>query len=116
MAGKLYIASAFSPNMLPLDVGQSSIVKITKITADVAATIVAQTAEFISAVGHEGTAQLLSAQLNLNVPVNRISITLDLAAGDKIIVALPTQRLPEGKVLSYEELCAIPIAYYLIEV
>jgi hypothetical protein len=110
---KLYISNAFSPNMLPLEVGQSITVKITKVTADAAAEIVAKAAEFISAVGHEGTAQLLSAQLHLHVPVNRISITL--APDDKLVIALPTQRLPEGKVLSYEELVAVPVAYYLIE-
>jgi hypothetical protein len=114
MAGKLYISSAFSPNMLPLEVGQSATVKITKITSETAAALVAQAAEFISAVGHEGTAQLLSAQLKRNVPINRISITLYPA--DKLIIAVPAQRLPEGKVLSYEELCTIPVAYYLIEV
>jgi hypothetical protein len=114
MAGKLYISNAFSPSMLPLEVGQSATVKITKITSETAAHYFGQAAEFISAVGHEGTAQLLSAQLHRDVPVNRISITL--SPSDKLVIAIPNQRLPEGKVLSYEELCAIPVAYYLIEV
>ena len=57
---------------------------------------------FISAIGHEATAKLLSLLLNVNIPVNRASIYFE--KGDIGIHFYLKQRLPEGKVLSEEEL------------
>jgi hypothetical protein len=65
---------------------------------------------FISAVGHPGTAQLLTELLGIEVPVNRVAV--QLKSGDIGIHFVLTQRLPEGKVLSKEELAKLD--YYFV--
>jgi hypothetical protein len=61
---------------------------------------------FISAVGHEGTAQLLSQILGIPIPTSRISVKME--RGDIALVFRVLERLPEGKVLSKEELEKVP--------
>jgi hypothetical protein len=61
---------------------------------------------FVSAVGHEATASFLSQLTGITIPVNRIQI--QMKSGDKAIVFQVLQRLPEGKVLTAEELKTIP--------
>jgi len=57
---------------------------------------------FISAVGHEATAKLLSKLLGISIPYNRIAIKM--REGDIGIHFFLKTRLPEGKILSEEEL------------
>ncbi len=61
---------------------------------------------FVSAIGHAGAAQFLSRLLRVQVPVNRVAVTL--RAGDSALVLRLTERLPEGVVLSDAELAAWP--------
>jgi hypothetical protein len=65
---------------------------------------------FISAVGHAGTAQLLTELLGIQVPVNRIAV--QMKSGDIGIHFVLRERLPEGKVLSKEELAKLD--YYFV--
>ena len=67
---------------------------------------------FTSAVGHEGTASLMSRLTGVEIPVNRVSIKME--AGDQAIVFRVLTRLPEGKVLSEEELQTIPYEFGLM--
>jgi hypothetical protein len=55
-----------------------------------------------SAIGHASTAQLLYHILDADVTVNRISV--DLQPGDAAIVLRLGQRLPEGTLLTVEQL------------
>jgi hypothetical protein len=57
---------------------------------------------FVSAIGHEASAKLLSQILNIPIPVNRIQIKMK--PGDKALILRLLQRLPEGKVLNESEL------------
>lgn len=57
---------------------------------------------FVSAIGHEASAKVLSQVLNIAIPVNRIHIKMQ-PGDDALILRLP-QRLPEGKVLDETEL------------
>jgi hypothetical protein len=57
---------------------------------------------FQSAIGHASSAQLLTRLLQIDVPVNRIAITM--APGDCALVLRVLGRLPEGAVLSATEL------------
>ena len=57
---------------------------------------------FVSAVGHEGTAKVLSQILGINIPANRINIFMK--PGDVAIHFFLKQRLPEGKILSEDEI------------
>ncbi len=56
---------------------------------------------FVSAIGHEATAKLLSHVLGQPILENRIQVFLEM--GDKAIIFRLQQRLPEGKVLNEGE-------------
>jgi len=55
-----------------------------------------------SAVGHEGTAALLSKLLGVQIPTRRVAI--QARPGDTLIHFALKTRLPEGRVLTEEEL------------
>jgi len=57
---------------------------------------------FTSAIGHEASAQFLSSLLAIEVPVQRVSVTM--ATGDEALILRLRQRLPEGKILALEEM------------
>jgi hypothetical protein len=67
----------------------------------------------LSIIGHQSTADLLSAKLDIPVSVNRINYVKQ--KGDQIIVATPLIRLEEGKVLTADEIKAIEIKFWLIK-
>ena len=68
---------------------------------------------FVSAIGHEGTANLLSRVLDVVVPTNRIQIKMDV--GDRAIVFRLLERLPEGKVLTEDELVHVQYEFGLMK-
>jgi len=69
---------------------------------------------FISAVGHEETAKILSEKLGIEVPFNRISITIEF--GDILIVAqLMGERKP-FKEMTREEIEKYPIKFFEISI
>ena len=68
---------------------------------------------FVSAIGHESTAQFISRILGIPIPVNRVAI--NMARGDKALVFQVLVRLPEGRILSEEELRIIPYRLGLLE-
>jgi len=57
---------------------------------------------FTSAIGHQGAADFLSALLVVTIPVNRIRI--EMQPDDSALVVRILARMPEGKVLSNEEM------------
>ena len=61
---------------------------------------------FISAIGHESTAQWLSTLLDQPVSVNRIRI--EMQPGDQALVFRLMVRLEEGKVFNRDEVIALP--------
>jgi hypothetical protein len=58
---------------------------------------------FVSAIGHEATAILLSNILEVEIPYNRVAIAMQ--AGDVALVFRLLTRLSEGQVLKLNELC-----------
>jgi hypothetical protein len=70
-------------------------------------------AGFASAIGHETAALFLKELLAVDVPTNRIAITMEV--GDEAIVLRMKERLPEGKVLSSEEMDRIPYELGLLQ-
>lgn len=101
----LYITNAFSLNMVPS--GNLTIV-LEDLSVDQVKTIVAApeeawghlgykalASEVVCGVGHADTAAVFSNILDLNVPVNRINISLK--RGDVLVVGQYSgPRLPEG--------------------
>jgi len=68
--------------------------------------------DFTSAIGHEGTASLMTRLTGIEMPANRIQVKM--AVGDQAVVFRVLSRLPEGKVLSEEELQTIPYEFGLL--
>lgn len=105
-----YVANAFSLAMLS---AAPAVIRIDEISLDEAKRLV-HAGGFISAVGHEATAEVLSKLLEADVKFNRINIKLE--KGDQMIVFQLLGRLPEGKILSEEELKALPYKFFLVKV
>jgi hypothetical protein len=61
---------------------------------------------FVSSIGHAATAGFLSQLLGMEIPENRSRI--EMAPGDRALVLRLKSRLEEGRLLSAEELAAIP--------
>ena len=60
---------------------------------------------YTSAVGHAGTAELLSQLLEQPVAMQRV--TIQMQSGDDAVVMRLSQRLPEGVVLTAAELAQL---------
>jgi hypothetical protein len=59
---------------------------------------------FISAVGHEGTAQILSGLLGVQIEYRKDRPSIFFRSGDKGLHFFLKKRLPEGVILTSEEL------------
>jgi hypothetical protein len=94
----------------PRDVEQAKFV-ISRISLDKAKELLTSQ-EFVSAIGHTGTTQVIKALTDIDVPTNRINVFFDI--GDSAVAFVPRQRLPEGTVLSKEELLKLGIDIYHI--
>lgn len=70
-------------------------------------------AGFVSAIGHPGAAQFLSELLGLPIEANRQAITMEM--GDAAVVLRIKERLPEGVVLSAEQMRDLPYELSLLE-
>jgi len=106
---RLFVANAFSLSMLD---DKEVYLKVKEI--DIETVKVMLTQPFISAVGHESTARLLTTLLGIEVPYNRIQ--LRLRKGDTLLVFQLLVRLPEGKVLTEEELKQLQYKFFVVEV
>jgi hypothetical protein len=89
--------------IVPIDFDKypSATIKVTRISVEEAKKLLSKN-QFTSAIGHEATAKVLSQLLSIPIPVNRISVWMK--EGDIGIHFFLKTRLPEGKVLSEEEL------------
>ena len=71
-------------------------------TLDDARKIVRGDYDYISAVGHEATAQVLTELLGVEIPMNRIEFKQQ--DNQMALVFKINGRIPEGKILSREEI------------
>jgi len=69
--------------------------------------------KFVSVIGHKSTADVISQLTGIDIPVNRVE--LKLTTSDKLVVFQILTRLPEGVILSKEEVDKIPHKWYLVE-
>ncbi len=69
---------------------------------------------FVSAVGHEATAKLLTELLGADIPLNRVAI--EMRPGDQALHFVLRQRLPEGTVLNIEALKTLEFDFYITTV
>mgnify|MGYP001770703303 CR=1 FL=1 len=104
----VYIANAFSINMLSKYPSTVVIDKIDDYEEFCGILENAQDSnELVSAIGHEATARMVNEmcqalEYEVDVKANRVQVKL--SAGDRLLVVQVLERLPEGKVLSYEEI------------
>jgi len=109
----IYLSNALSISMLP---PQGATVRVSPLTVEETRALLAE--GFESAVGHESTAAILSILLGVEVPPRRVAIKL--GAGDTLIVFQLLTRLPEGAVLSSEEVLSLvqegKAAFYKVEI
>jgi hypothetical protein len=110
VAGLVYLLNTI---IVPADVDSGpKTVRLRKISATEAKDILSR--GYTSAVGHEGTATVLSQVLGMQVPANRVAIRM--GKGDKAVHFALKTRLPEGAVLSADELSRLDFDLLLSEV
>jgi len=68
---------------------------------------------FISAIGHEATAEIMSEMLGFNIPMNRMQFHQEI--GQIAIVFKLNERPPEGDVLNKEQVKKIGYSLKLME-
>lgn len=86
-----YIGNAFSLGMLD---DAHAVVEVHRMSVEQAGSWLKKD-DFVSAIGHKDTAELVSGMLGIDIGYNRIS--LSLKTDDEILVAQYSgQRLPEG--------------------
>ena len=104
---RVILANAFSVNMLSdswvaAEFEKVDIETVKKVLRD----------GFDSAIGHEATAAFLSKVLGFEVKANRKEVKVD--ENTVLIIAQVKQRLPEGKVLTEEELKNVPVEFWVV--
>lgn len=70
--------------------------------------------DFVSAIGHESTAQIISKVLGMEVPMNRVNASFD-NVGDLAVCFKLNSRPKEGAILSFEDLQEIGFSWKLLE-
>jgi len=101
----------FNTVAVPIDFDEWDEVKIVlrRITVQEARDLMKE--GFISAVGHESTAKILSQILGIDVPCERRTVFME--PGDIGIHFFLKSRVPEGRVLTEEEMKDLP--YWLVQ-
>jgi transcription antitermination factor NusA-like protein len=98
--GSKYISMlyVFNSQIIPLNwqLADSYTVKIKRIDVNQARQLVNQN-QFISAIGHESTAKLLSMLLGIDIPINRIQV--EMVSGDIGLHFVLKKRLQEGQII-----------------
>jgi len=58
--------------------------------------------ELVNAIGHESTVNLVNKLCEVQLQKNRIEVKM--SEGDRALIVMVAERLPEGKILSDEEI------------
>jgi len=95
----VFLCNSFSLGMLQASPEQPLTLRVRALTLEEAKSLLQ--GGYTSAVGHPQTALVLSLLLGMEVPSNRIAITL--SPGDRVVVFQIKTRLEEGRVLSEKE-------------
>ena len=88
--------------------------KLSSISLEEAKEIITSNPSFISAIGHDSTANIISSVLGVTVPMNRINASFD-NIGDKALCFKLNSRPKEGSILSLEDLQEIGFSWKLLE-
>jgi len=99
MAGRLYLLST---GYVPVDLEKWKKVVLVQRIVSVQEARQLLANNFISAVGHQSTADIMSQILGVPITYNRVQVFLE--PGDEAVCFILKARPPEGRVLSKEEL------------
>lgn len=83
------------------------------ISLEEAKKLISENPEFISAIGHDSTASIISSVLGTEVPMNRINASFD-TPGERALCFKLNSRPKEGAILSYEDLVEIGFSWKLL--
>ncbi len=97
---RLFITNAFSINMLGEIPPAGLTLKVRPMTLQEVKGVL-QSTSFTSAVGHSSTAEMLTLLTGVEIPANRVAVTL--SPKDRVIVFQLRVRLEEGRILNKEE-------------
>ena len=109
MAWHTYLTTTFSPSMVA-----SGIFCGRAVSLDEAKEALGPEGTFISAVGHEVTAGVLSALLGVRVPFARTNLALE--PYDRVVVIIPRFRAEVAREFSREEVEAAGFSAYLVDI
>ncbi len=111
-----YLCNAFSLSMLGQMPPEGRTVKVRPVSLEEVKSLLQ--GEYVSAVGHQATAEVLSTLLGLPVEARRVAITL--SPGDRVIVFQLGVRLEEGRILNEEEVLSLyregKASFFVVEV
>ena len=108
-----YLANAFSLNMLPGPARMSADPLTEEVAVDYLKSYLAD-GDCQSVIGHQATADVLTAKFGMSIPMNRTNLKLNY--GDSVYVAQLGTRLAEGQVLSQAEMEAVPLTFWVVTV
>ena len=108
MENKIFVSNAFSLSMLT---NLPANIRVREVSLEDVKEFLKENS-FISAVGHQATADVMSRLLGIQIPFNRIQVTLK--EGDVLIVFQLMTRLEEGKVLSEQELSQLQFKFLVV--
>ena len=104
----VYLANAFSLSMIT----PPTTISVIEASEDNVKRVIAS--GFTSVIGHEATAKIVSSRIGTSVQVNRVSV--QLRPGDLLVVFQLLTRLPEGKVLTEDEMKQVQAKWYVVSV
>jgi hypothetical protein len=87
--------------------------EMTPTTLEIARILVNKPEGFISAIGHQSTAEILTNLLQIEVPMNRINFEQQVL--QMALVFKLKQRAPEGVILSAEQIEEIGYEFFLLK-
>jgi len=102
-----FLGNAFSLGMLKGD----STLSVKEVSLDDARQFIIDAQ---SVIGHQSTAEYVTMLTGVPISTNRVS--LSLTNGDQLLVFQLLGRLPEGVVLTQDEVTKIPHKWYLVTV
>jgi hypothetical protein len=102
------LVNGISPTMFPTP----SSLLLKKIDLDTVKEILGN--GFVSAIGHQSTAEILTQLIGIQVQVNRVNVKTEY--GDVLVVFSLKSRPPEGKILTREEIEQLGYEFYSVSV
>jgi len=100
--GKTYLINVFSINMLNEFPVNITIDRIDKDEFCLNLEMRSEEGELVNAIGHDSTVNLVNKLCEVQLQKNRIEVKMQ--KGDTALIIMIAERLPEGKVLSNEEI------------